>query len=198
MPQLTVEEQNLVDKVVRQNSQSPLEALRQINKARKKAKTQPLEHTAVYRYVRGATHLRGRSETRGRKRALSASDVRALQTTRRRLIKEANGDKRVTYKDIMENCDLESLPSQDVVEDALRAAGVRYRKPREKIYIDEQDAKTRDKVARKWVKYPRRFSRRKKYCNPLAGSLLTPKLNVAIVFGTSLFVCHLTTLVGTD
>ena len=38
MPQLTVEEQNLVDKVVRQNSQSPLEALRQINKARKKAK----------------------------------------------------------------------------------------------------------------------------------------------------------------
>ena len=40
-------------------------------------------------------------------------------------------------------------------------------------------------------------SRRKKYCNLLTDPSPTPKFNVAVVFGTSLFLCQLTTLLGT-
>ena len=40
-------------------------------------------------------------------------------------------------------------------------------------------------------------SRRKKYCNLLTDPSPNPKFNVAVVFGTSLFLCQLTTLLGT-
>ena len=156
MPQLSPEEQNLVDKIVRKDKGTPMEAWREINKARQKAKQKPLEHSAVYRYVRGETHERGAVETRGRKRALSKSDVRSLQATRRRLIKEADSEERVTYADIMENSTLENLPSQKVVEEALRADGVSFKPPRKKIQIDADDAKLRLAVAKKWIKHPPR------------------------------------------
>ena len=159
MPHMSAAEQNLIDQRVRQEKRKPLEVLKEINKSRKKAKVKPLEHTAIYRYIGGQTFARGAKETRGRKRSLSQSDVRSLQATRRKLIQEADGEERITYKDIMDNSVLEALPSQDVVEKALRADGVRYRKPREKIQIDEADAQKRCDRAKKWIKHPPRFRR---------------------------------------
>ena len=55
MPQLNTVEQNLVDQMVRKDGQRPIEALRAINKAREKANVTPLDHKAVYQYVKGVT-----------------------------------------------------------------------------------------------------------------------------------------------
>ena len=65
--------------------------------------------------------------------------------TRHRLIKEAGGGKRVTWADVHKASGLKRKVSQRVMMDALRDKGVRYRKPCEKLYISEQDAKIRYK-----------------------------------------------------
>ena len=99
----------------------------------------PLGKSAVYNYVSGQTHVLGASETRGRKRSLSPGDVSKLQVTRRRLIKKANSAKRVTYEDIMNKTQLKEMPSERTVARSLRAQGVSYKKPREKIQLKDDD-----------------------------------------------------------
>ena len=158
MPQLTVEEQKVIHRVVMKEKRKPGEALQEINAARKKAKVKPLGKTAVYSYVSGETHEHGATERRGRKRSLSPGDVAKLQVTRRRLIKAANSAKRVTYEDIMDKTELKKeMPSERTVADALRADGVSYKKPREKIQLTDKDAKVRLETLQEWIKHPPRF-----------------------------------------
>ena len=158
MPQqLTVEEQTLVDKVLRQDKGGPLDALRKINAARAKRKIAELNKSSIYRFVSGTTHARGRSETRGRKRALSKKDVSKLDKTRKRLLKEADGAYRVTYKDIQTEADLDDACGSRAVQEAFRAQGVRFRPPRRKVCLAEKDAKERLRVAKEWVKRPKAF-----------------------------------------
>ena len=87
--------------MVRRNSASPTEALATINKGRRKRKEREVTKSTVHRYVNGQTHRLGAKELRGRHRVLSKRDVRSLETARRRLIKKADNDYRVTYKDIV-------------------------------------------------------------------------------------------------
>ena len=97
--------------------------------------------------------MRGRKEKRGRSRSLSRGDVRKLMQTRRRLIKAADNEYRVTYEDIIDAASLESEPCVRTVADALRKEGVRFRTPRKKVQLSALDAKLRLKVAKKWIKY---------------------------------------------
>ena len=147
MPQLTIENQRLIDDVCRRNRRSGADALRGVNLQREKRHLEPVEKKAVYQYIRGATHVRGATETRGRKAILTRRDVVLLQQARRRLIKRADGDHRVTYQMIMDEAALPSSPGLRTVEDALRDDGVGYRKPREKVYLTDKDAKRRLRFA---------------------------------------------------
>ena len=52
---------------------------------------------AIRRAMRRKTHKRGRSETRGRKNALSPARFKKLNVRRRALIKKADAEKEVTY-----------------------------------------------------------------------------------------------------
>ena len=94
--QLTKVERAQIDNIVRTKKMSATEALRQINAARKRSKAQEVEKSTVYRYVRGLTHKPHVPEKRGRKRSLSKKDVRSLDQARRRLIKRAENEERVT------------------------------------------------------------------------------------------------------
>ena len=71
--------------------------------------------------LRTTAPLRNRG---GRKRALSKADIRKLDSARRRLIKGAKNQKRVTYKDVIIEAGFENLPCRRVCEDALRNMGV--------------------------------------------------------------------------
>ena len=66
--QMTVDEQELVDKMLRQGKGDAMDALRTINAKRRRGGVAELGKTAVYRYVNGVTHRRQVSEKRGRKR----------------------------------------------------------------------------------------------------------------------------------
>ena len=174
---LTQAELNHIDKVVRHQKGPATVALNEINKKRIKAGMRPVEKSCVHRYVKGETYSGATKETRGRKRALAKADVRRLDQARRRLLREADNDHRVTYSDVMEEAGLEGVVCQRVCEDALRKVGVGYRVPRRKIYVTEEDAKIRKKFAEVKLKWPASFwSQRTAYQDTKKFPLpLTPK-----------------------
>ena len=123
MLQLTLQAEVLIDHELR-SKVSPTAALRTVTVARKNRGNQEALKQTVYRYINGQTHRRGRAEKRGRKRALTKADVRKITQTRRRLIKEATGEYRVTYGHAREVSGLKKKACQKVMEEALRAKGV--------------------------------------------------------------------------
>ena len=151
MPQhLTENEQDLIDKYVRTERKKPMEALAGVNKGRIKKGLEIVDKSTVYRYVNGKSHRRNVVETRGRAKSLSKTDETHLLKTRRRLLREAGNQKRVTHDDVHKASGLKKKACKRVVMDALRINGVRYRRPREKILITEEDAKTRNKICKVW------------------------------------------------
>ena len=155
--QMTVHEQTLVDKVLRRDKGCPMDGLREINKRRRRSGADELGKWALYRYIKGATHVRGAAERRGRKRVLEKVEVNKLEQARKRLLKAADGTTRVTYADIHAEAGLQDTCGQRVVADALRAKGVRFRAPRRKVCISQEDAKERLRVGKIWVKRPASF-----------------------------------------
>jgi hypothetical protein len=97
---LTVREMDLIDKTVRKDGASPLDACRAVARGRERRGENPFHKSSIYRYLAGDTHRRGAKEKRDRKRLLSAADATRLDQTRRRLIAEADNEWVVTHRDI--------------------------------------------------------------------------------------------------
>ena len=154
---MTPEEQDALRKWVAHEKLTGAQAIERLAKKREKRGDEPLEKTSIYRFLRGETHLRAGRETRGRKKGVNAKDIRVLQQTRRRLIKEANNEKSVTWQDVYDEANLPSAPSMRVVQDALRKKGVTFKPPRRKIAISKDDASKRYKVGLAWAKKPVSF-----------------------------------------
>ena len=144
MPQqLSVAEQNLINRMVRSERKSPSEAWKALQNRRNAGQGKgkrvkgPSKH-AVYDYVHGKTHVQGVSETRGRRNTLTKADVRKLMQTRKRLIRQAKGEKRIRYSDIFEEAALETQVSQRTMENSIRQEGVRFRPSRAKVYFNHR------------------------------------------------------------
>ena len=152
--QLTIEERSVVERLLRQEKASVMDALRNVNATRRQNGIDELNKTSLYRYVKGETHSWSATEERGRKRSLRQREVVKLDQARKRLLKAADGAYRVTYEDIQREAGLEMACCQRVVQDALRARGVRFRTPRRKVCISEQDAAARLQVAKTWIRRP--------------------------------------------
>ena len=99
--QLSTEEQSVIGSILRKHDTAS-NAFRFINSRRANRHIRPIGKDAIHRFAKGSTHKCGAPEARGQKRALSEHDVRKLDKTRRRLIKSADNEWRVTYKDVIE------------------------------------------------------------------------------------------------
>ena len=154
---LTTSEQITVDTMLRQEKASVKDAWKRICADRVAKKIQPVHISNVYRFANGLTHKRASVETRGRKRALSGSDIRKLDQARRKLLKRADSEYRVTYEDISEESGVGQKATVRTQAKALRDLGVRFRKPREKVCISAEDAKKRLCTAKVWSSFPKSF-----------------------------------------
>lgn len=162
MPQLTVAEMGVIDGMVRSERKRPLDAWRALTTARQQIKVRGRKlkgpsKAAVYNYINGHTHKRNKDETRGRHAILTRADVRKLMQARRRLIKSAAGESAVTYAMIMVEASLDKDVSKRVVEETLKAEGVRYRPARKKIYLTKKDAQVRKAWAQRMIRRPARY-----------------------------------------
>jgi hypothetical protein len=155
--QLTVEEQRQINKWVGHEKKSGAAVVKLLNKQRLARKQPHIEKSAVYRFIAGETHSKDSPESRGRDETLTRADTRKLQQARRRLLREADSEHRVTWQDVLDEAALDSAPCLRVVQDALRSTGVRFRPPRRKIGLSQKDAKKRFEVGLVWKKKTKRF-----------------------------------------
>ena len=147
----------MIERTVRNNEGTPMDALAKVNRARAKSGVEEAARSTVYRFIAGATHVRGKKGTRGREPTLTRADVRTLDQTRKRLLKEADSERRITWETIQEEAGLGDRCCSKTVHKRLRSEGVRFRPPRSKVQLTEDDAKKRLKVAKEWVKFPATF-----------------------------------------
>ena len=89
-PRLTPTELDMIT-TLSAKKQSASEILEKIEKQRRREKLDPPKIWAVRRAMAGATHLRGRPETRGRPRKLSPVQTQRMCKKRAELIAQADG-----------------------------------------------------------------------------------------------------------
>jgi hypothetical protein len=137
---------------------TPMDALAAVTKARRERGQPNISKSAIYRFLNCDTHSATRvAETRGQPCRLTKLAKLRLRQARTRLIKAADGEYQVTYRDIIEASSVPDMPCQRVVEDFFRAEGVSFRVPRKKICISEKDAKARLETCREWSKHRASF-----------------------------------------
>lgn len=156
--QLTPAECQQVDSIVRGQKRLPAEALVKINRSRKRRGVDPTSHNTVARYCKGQTHRRDVAEARGRPLALTRAQIRSADAARKRLLKRADSQHRVTWPMVIEEAGLQNAGCQRTICDSLRRElGVQYRPARKKIGLVEEDAKKRLAVAKQWARRPVRY-----------------------------------------
>ncbi|CAK0868338.1 unnamed protein product [Prorocentrum cordatum] len=133
----------LVDKSARARGNGAAAATRAVKQRRAARGVAPMHQSAVCRCVKGIGHPAGAAETRGRKRALTPKGADELDRVRKRLLRAANNQYRVTYADAVAAADMQGRARQRACEEAPRSKGVRFRQPRKKILSTEEDAEVR-------------------------------------------------------
>jgi hypothetical protein len=151
---LTPTEQDLIRKEANAHVNGGKAACKEVNRRRARKDIDEISYSAVCRFLAGETHLQGKAEVRGRDSVLTNKDKHTLDITRQKLVKKANNQYRVTYEDVVNDAwpRLSGEPCLRVCADALRERGVSYTKPREKVYLSDEDAKKRWVLALEWVK----------------------------------------------
>ena len=103
--------------------------------------------------LKGKTYKRGLAESRGRKRKLSNTNVRALDKARKSLIRKADGATKVHWRHIVRKA---RVPKVDLTT-AARALkrlrpDVQWRRPREKPVLTKEHKWKRLEICREWQK----------------------------------------------
>jgi len=161
---LTDPEKELIDKIARSKNGTVGHALAAVNAGRARKGKEEMTRSPVYRYMKGLTYKRAAPEKRGRKPLVTKGVVRDLQQARRRLLKKADSEERVTYADIQEEAGYKGTFCEKTMADALRNAGVSFKKPRRKIGLTKEDAKERKLVGKVWVKRPTSYWTKRVKC----------------------------------
>ena len=124
-------------------------------KQRRRTRQEVPDITTVRRAAKGTTHKRGRLETRGRKRQLSATMLTKIDATRGEEYEKVGGEGGTSLDTIRKRARAPELHRTNVARNLERAGfGVKFRPPRQKpmrAAADEADRK------RKCNKYPVRM-----------------------------------------
>ena len=133
----------------------PAAIVAKLSSVRAKARLPPVSQTAVYRVLGGAAYQRGRKERRGRARVLKQKDKRRLEAARKKLLKRANSETRVTYEAVMAAA--KTKVSQKTVETFFRQDGVKWRPARTKPERTKDEQDRRLAQAETWARYPEEY-----------------------------------------
>ena len=99
-PHLSAAEQDRALQAMARNS-TPLQIYDMLERTRVRRGIQMVNLTVVRRFLKGATHKRGRKETRGRKRVYSRRNVLTMNAARRKFIQTTKGTKQAKWNPIV-------------------------------------------------------------------------------------------------
>lgn len=110
--------------------------------------------TTVRRALRGCTHKRGPVESRGRKMKITPTKLASLNNARKRLIKDAKGEREVHLADIMSAARVKGVHSTTVSKGLKGKFKVTWRPPRSAPLRTSLDCSERVKICQKWKHLP--------------------------------------------
>jgi len=154
MPQLTALELNFI---LKSNAKGMLVATisEMLQKRRSKKNQKGPDETAVRRFLRGGSHLRGGKETRGRKRIITPTKFRTMEKLRKKLVKDADGEKEITQTQIRRKARVKA--SNSTISRAFKEKGVKWRPNREKPQRSKEHMKEREQMCTKWKRLPKKY-----------------------------------------
>ena len=135
---------------------TPVEICDLISRTRESLDETRPDLTTVRRALRGATHARGRAETRGRKPKLTAGKLRAMENARVRLIRAAKGEREVHLKDVLKAARISDVHT-GTASKHFKRLGVSWRAPRAEPLRGSADAEERVAVCSKWKRLPNNY-----------------------------------------
>ena len=109
------------------------DVIKLITKLRQKKNLPPPSETAVRRILRGETYQRGRVDRRGRQTVFGTQLKNTVDKVRRKLLKKADNQHRVTWDLIMQEAKLKGKVSDRTVRKHMNKAERKWRPARAKI-----------------------------------------------------------------
>ena len=104
--------------------------------------------------LKGKTYKRGSAETRGRKRKLTKRHVLKLNTTRKKLIKEAKGEREIKWKEVIGKSRVPKVSPQTASRNLIKHGfPVKWRRPRTKPLRDAAAEAERMEICGRWRRY---------------------------------------------
>ena len=100
MPQLTEKERNTLVSMLKQKK-TPQQMLASLQAARTRKGLEGPGKTAIYDFLAGQTHAGDGEETRGRAARLTNAMLKIFDRVRVKLIKDADGDRQVTWDEVV-------------------------------------------------------------------------------------------------
>ena len=125
------------------------EALGRLASRRRKSGKPAPDITTIRRVLKARTHRAARQETRGRKAKVGLVKLRRLNSTRKALIKHADGESEVHLEDVMKKARVTDV-HRSTVSRAFKRIGVAWRAPREKPSRTAEDRAERQRICGKW------------------------------------------------
>ena len=137
---------------------TPVQVHKTLSAARRRARQPPANLTTIRRAIAVRTHQAGAPERRGRKRLFSRVRVKSLNTVRKALIKKAQGEREVHWRDILRSGRVRR-GHPTTISRAFKREGipVEWRRPREKPQRTAQHEQERVDVAREWMARPKSY-----------------------------------------
>ena len=127
-------------------------------KQRRRTRQEVPDITTVRRALKGTTHKRGRSETRGRKRKLSATTLKKIDVTRDKEYEKVGGEGEIPLDTIRKRARAPEIHRTNVARSLERAGlGVKFRSPRQKPMRAAADEADRKRKCNKYRKLPSSF-----------------------------------------
>ena len=112
---------------------APKEVHRLLKVKRGRRKTTAPHLTRVRKALKGLSYRRGVKETRGRKPVYTTKNVRAMDAARKKIIKDADGNREVRWKDIQKTARVPKAHRTTAARSfARQGLDVQARRPREK------------------------------------------------------------------
>ena len=128
---------------------------RKLAEARRRKGGSGPDLTSVRRGLKGVTFKRAKVETRGRKRALTNVNMRALEVARKRLIKKAESQYEVHWDDVIKAARVPEV-HRSTASRSMNDAGydIKWRTPRTSIPRSARDDAERKRICDAWRKLP--------------------------------------------
>ena len=152
-PHLTPAELDVVTESVAKHLSSDA-ILRSIAKARHKCGVEAPQIWAIRRAMAGATHKRGRTEKRGRRKKLTDGQVNRLFEKREHLVKSKS--RYVPVREVVRSARVPKVSDTTALR-YLRTKGVVWRRLREKPPRTEANAEARKDICDAWRRKPQTF-----------------------------------------